>query len=51
MVYCDYSLIVFDAEAILTEYETVGKFSIVNLHCSDKRIEEAIEMFHIPRKR
>lgn len=29
---CDYSLVVFDAEAILTEYDVAGKFSIANLH-------------------
>lgn len=38
---CDYSLVVLDAEAILTEYEVSGKFTITNLHCCDKRIEEA----------
>jgi uncharacterized protein YbaR (Trm112 family) len=41
---CDYLLVVLDAEAILTEYEAAGKFSIANLHCCDKRIEEAIDM-------
>ena len=41
---CDYSLVVLDAEAILTEYEAAGKFSIANLHCCDKRIEEAIDI-------
>lgn len=41
---CDYSLVVLDAEAILTEYEAAGKFSIANLHCFDKRIEEAVDI-------
>ncbi len=41
---CDYSLVVLDAEAILTEYEAAGKFSIANLHCCDKRIDEAVDI-------
>jgi len=41
---CDYSLVVLDAEAILTEYEATGRFSITNLHCCDKRIEEAVDI-------
>ncbi|MBS3938779.1 MAG: HNH endonuclease [Peptococcaceae bacterium] len=38
---CDYSLVVLDAEAILTQYEAVGKFSISQLHCCDSRVQEA----------
>lgn len=41
---CDYSLVVLDAEAILTEYEAAGKFSIANLHCCDSRIQEAVDI-------
>ncbi|WP_414150643.1 hypothetical protein ACIZ62_16410 [Acetobacterium carbinolicum] len=41
---CDYSLVVLDAEAILTEYEAAGKFSIVNLHCCDSRIQEVVDI-------
>lgn len=38
---CDYSFVVLDAEAILTQYEAMGKFSISKLHCCDSRIQEA----------
>lgn len=41
---CDYSLVVLDAEAILTEYEASEKFSITKLHFCDKRIEESVDM-------
>lgn len=41
---CDYSLVVLDAEAILTEYDAVGKFSVANLHCCDTQIREAVDI-------
>jgi hypothetical protein len=41
---CDYSLVVLDAEAILTEYENSGKISISNIRCCDKRVEVAVDI-------
>lgn len=41
---CDYSLVVLDAEAILTEYESENKFSTSALHCCDQRVIEAPEL-------
>lgn len=38
---CGYALVVLDAEAVLTEYEATGRFSISTLHCCDKHIKEA----------
>lgn len=41
---CDYSLVVLDAEAILTEYEAKNRFSTSCLHCCDQRVIEAPEL-------
>lgn len=38
---CDYSLVILDAEAILTEYEECNGFSLNRLRYCDKRIIEA----------
>lgn len=44
MYNCDYSLVVLDAEAILAEYESTGKFSTRCLHCCNQRVDEAIDL-------
>lgn len=39
---CDYSLVILDAEAILTEYESKSSFNLNQLHHCDVREEEAV---------
>lgn len=40
---CDYSLVILDAEALLTQYETEYKFDLSKMHCMDLKIEEALD--------
>lgn len=39
---CDYPIVILDAEAILTEYESSDCISLHNLRCCDIRVHEAI---------
>lgn len=38
---CDYPLVILDAESLLTQYESEGKFSLKYLRFCDSRIQEA----------
>lgn len=41
---CDYSLVILDAEALLTQYETEDKFDLTKMHCIESKIEEALDI-------
>lgn len=41
---CHYSLVILDAEQILTQYDEMQRFTLENMHYCDKRIIEAIPM-------